>query len=74
MQMRFLLFCYFKENRESYYLGVAKLEIYALFITNEALELVYIQNGQSGYLTPWGPIAGPFKGSQHDRQKSVGMI
>ena len=53
---------------------VAKLEIYALFITNEALELVYIQNGQSGYLSPWGPIAGPFKGSQHDRQKSVQII
>ena len=55
-------------------MGVAKLEIYAIFITNEALGLVYIQNGQSGSLTPWGPIAGPFKGMQHDRQKSVQMI
>ena len=55
-------------------MGVAKLEIYAIFITNEALGLVYIQNGQSGSLTPWGPIVGPFKGLQHDRQKSVQMI
>ena len=74
MQMRFLLFRYFKKNRENYYLGVAKLEIYAIFITNEALGLVYIQNQQSGSLTPWGPIVGPLKGLQHDRQKLVQMI